>query len=132
MSMIDKTIVSIRFSGWDLDPADIGKQLGFTQSELFESTVKRLKNGHVVWGVRLENDEPLEDKIETLLAQFTDDIRRWKTATEKVEVDIFCGLFLDRWNQGFNLTPNMLKKLSERNLIIGFDIYAPTESWTNQ
>jgi len=129
MSLIDKTVVSIRFYGKDLDPKRIGELLGFTESESFETIIKRLKNGRVVWTIRLENDEPLEKKIETLLAHFTDDIKQWNLAAEIAKANIFCGLFLDGWNQGFDLIPKIMKELSERNLEIGFDIYAPIESW---
>jgi hypothetical protein len=129
MSKINQTVVCIRFYGQDLDSKTIGELLGFIESEPFESTIKRLKSGRVVWTIRLENDDPLEKKIQTLLAHFTDEINQWKTATENIKADIFCGLFLDGWNQGFDLTPNLMRELSERNLEIGFDIYAPTDSW---
>jgi len=43
--------------------------------------------------------------------------------------DVFCGLLLDGWNRGFELSPDLLIKLANRNLRIGFDIYAPVDSW---
>lgn len=129
MSKIDKTVVSIRFFGKDLDPKSIGELLCFTESEQFEINVKNRKNGWVVWSIRIENDEPLEKQIEALFAQFTNEIKLWELAEENAKADIFCGLFLDGWNQGFDLTPKIMKELSERNLEISFDIYAPTKSW---
>jgi len=39
-------------------------------------------------------------------------------------VDIFCGVFLDDWNRGFDLPPQVLKMLSDRGITIGFDIYS--------
>lgn len=81
MSNIGKTVVSIRFCGKDLDPKRIGELLGFTESEPFETIVKRLKSGRVVWTIGLGNDDPLEKKIETLLAQFTDESKLTQVAT---------------------------------------------------
>ena len=47
--------------------------------------------------------------------------------TVQYRVDLFCGVFLNEgsWNRGFSLSPKVLKELAERNLEIGFDIYAP-------
>jgi hypothetical protein len=41
--------------------------------------------------------------------------------------DVFCGLFLDNWSEGFALSPTTLRKISERNLEISFDVYSPTD-----
>jgi len=129
MSSIYKTIVSIRFYGKNLNPKEVERLLGFRGAVPFESTIKNLRDGDVVWTIRLENDEPLENKIETLLHQFTNEIYLWKQIPEHIKADIFCGLFLEEWNQGFDLTPKIMSELSLRNLEIGFDIYSPTESW---
>jgi hypothetical protein len=53
-------------------------------------------------------------------------------ATVNINADIFCGLFLNEWNQGFELSSKLLKELSTRNLKIGFDLYSPTDSWDKQ
>jgi hypothetical protein len=75
---------------------------------------------------------PLEKKVEALLGEFTKEINTWKRATEYIKADIFCGLFLDEWNQGFSLTPLLMKELSDRNLEIGFDVYSqPTPGVNN-
>ena len=131
MAELNNTVVSIRFSGKDLDPKKLGEMLGFTRSDTTPSTLKSLKSGIVVWSIQFETNETLslEKKIEALLEKFTSEIPVWLCATKNVKADIFCGLFLDEWNQGFNLTPSLLKKLSDRNLEIGFDIYSPTDSW---
>jgi hypothetical protein len=39
-------------------------------------------------------------------------------------------LFIDNWNEGFALSPTTLRKISERNLEIDFDIYSPTDTWS--
>ena len=43
------------------------------------------------------------------------------------KVDMFFGLFMDAWNEGFDISSNMLKKLSDRNIKISFDIYSSTD-----
>jgi hypothetical protein len=131
MAEVDNTTVSIRFSGKDLEPKKLGEILGFIESESTESTVKRLKSGRVVWSIRLQTNEtlPLEKKVEALLCEFTKEISTWKRISEYIQADIFFGLFLDELNQGFSLTPSLMKELSIRNLEIDFDVYSPTDTW---
>jgi hypothetical protein len=131
MAELDRTIVSIRFSGQGLDPKELGEMLGFIEAETTKSTIKRLNSGNVIWSIRFEakDTSSLEEKIEALLAIFTKEIYAWIHATENVKAEIFCGLFLDSWNQGFSLTPNLIREIADRNLEIGFDIYPPTNSW---
>jgi hypothetical protein len=35
-----------------------------------------------------------------------------------------CTLFLDQYNEGFELSPRVAEALSERGLVIAFDIYS--------
>jgi hypothetical protein len=132
---LDHTLVSIRFIGKGLDPERQAKLLGFAETESTRSTIKRRKSGVVVWSIADKNDNEaasLEKKITALLDLFTKDKNTWRQATENVSADIFCGLFLDGWNRGFGLPAKLLRELAERNLEIGFDIYAPTESWEDK
>ena len=72
----------------------------------------------------------LEEKIEQLFGKLTDNLDIWREITQSVEgADIFCGLFIDEWNEGFTLSTPITKKISDRNLEIGFDIDSPTDSW---
>ena len=84
-----------------------------------------------VWSVGYHESDAndLEKKIKTLLGWFTNDITVWKEISEKFRGDFFCGLFLDGWNEGFDLSNELLKELYERNLSISFDIYSPTNTW---
>jgi len=72
-----------------------------------------------------DNDESiLEMKIQMLLSKLTDDLVVWKQITSNFRVDMFCGLFLNDFNEGFSINPELSRKLSERNITIGFDIYS--------
>jgi hypothetical protein len=129
MSELDNSVVSIRFIGENLDSKLISEQLGYVESTLTETRIKKLKNGIIVWRIRLAGKEkiPLETKVMMLLGEFSKDINAWKQITERIKADIFCGLFLEDWNQGFGLTPTLMKEISDRNLEIGFDIYSPPD-----
>jgi hypothetical protein len=48
----------------------------------------------------------------------------WRHLTMTYKVDPFCGLFMEAENRGFALSAATCKELADRNLEIGFDIYA--------
>ena len=83
------------------------------------------------WHLSTGESAPIDivEQISHLLSQATSDLHVWKHITTHYQADIFCGLFLDGWNRGFTLPPDLLRKLGERDLAIGFDIYAPVDSW---
>ncbi len=70
-------------------------------------------------------DEDVEDAIKTLLAGIPSDHDLWDSLTSTYRVDLFCGLFLDSDNRRFSISPEVSKMLADRNIEIGFDIYAP-------
>ncbi len=129
MTAIDRSIASLRFVGEDLNPDDLLKSLEFSSSdELAKPTIKNRGNVTILSVSYIESDSSeLETKILFILSRFTKNITVWKEISEKCKGDIFCGLFLDGWNRGFELSRNLLNELSERNLALGFDIYSPTE-----
>ncbi len=130
MADIDQVMVSIRFSGFGLDPKNLGRTLCFKKGENTDTRIIKRKSGKVIWSIAVnKNTFTIEHNIRKLLLQFTQDIDVWKSGTSDTKANIFCGLFLDGWNRGFSLSPTLLKDLADRNLEIGFDIYAPVETW---
>lgn len=41
----------------------------------------------------------------------------------RFRADVFCGLFMEDFNEGISLSHETLQKLAERGLMIDFDIY---------
>ncbi len=138
MGSIDRSTISLRIFGANLDPEELTQLLGCAPSAAArtgDTVPKPLGGSHVVrqgfW--RLEygesDDTELEGKVEDLLAKLTSDVNAWQQVTRKYKAELFCGLFLNSWNEGFGLSPQVMKKLGDRNLEISFDIYAPTDTW---
>lgn len=67
--------------------------------------------------------QDVEAQLSTLLDVLTDDLTVWQDLTQRFEVDVFCGMFLDDSNRGFVLSEALVHMLADRNLMIGFDIY---------
>jgi hypothetical protein len=67
----------------------------------------------------------LDGQVSSILARLTSDLGVWQQITSKYQVDLFCGLFLDRPNRGVALRVETMAQLAARGISIGFDIYAP-------
>jgi hypothetical protein len=136
MADIGKTRASLRIFGADLLPEEITSLLGCPPSKSakagdidprHKSETRIVKEGFWLLASDEDDNPLLEKKVETLLGKLTGDLSVWKQLTSKYKVDIFCGLFLNEFNEGFGVSPALLKKLGERNLEIGFDIYSGCE-----
>ena len=141
MPTIDRSTVSIRFSGQDLDPDELTRVLSYSTLESIRPQYHtRIHRGRSkspiekgIWslGYGEIDSVDLELKIETLLNKLTDDLKVWHQIASQYKGNVFCGLFLDGWNRGFELSSELLEKLANRKLKIGFDIYSPVDTWDN-
>jgi Domain of unknown function (DUF4279) len=134
---IDRCKVSLRIVGDDLDPDQISSLLKCEPSsktrkgEIVADDGEGRQRISPLGSWRLESAESeqvdLEEQVLKLLSRVIEDPEVWQRLTTQYKVDLFCGVFLNEgsWNRGFSLSPAVLKELAERNLEIGFDIYAP-------
>src|SRR5690349_19878541 len=110
MSDISSSTVAIRLFGAKLDPEYLTQRLGCFHSFAAKTGKKLIKpNGRIrivkkgFWRLRYGESDALivEDKIELLLGKLTDNLDVWQEITKDLDVaDIFCGLFIDEFNEG--------------------------------
>jgi hypothetical protein len=130
---IDEVKVHLRVFGDDLDPGEITRLLNCKPtSSRRKGDVIPDKRYHRVaskgsWLLdgQLDRSIDLEQQVKSLLSMVTDEISIWHDLANRFQLDISCGLFLDNMNRGFELSPELMKYLSDRKIKIGFDIYAP-------
>lgn len=70
-----------------------------------------------------DEDDDVSGGVTKLLAGLPSDLALWQSLTNAYRVDIFCGVFLETDNRGFEISPEVSRLLADRNLKIGFDIY---------
>lgn len=67
--------------------------------------------------------ENIEQQIENLLHQLTQDLRVWEKIADRFKVVLVCGLFMEGANEGMSLSPRSLLQLGKRRIELWFDIY---------
>jgi hypothetical protein len=130
---IQDATVSLRLFGDDLDPAEVTTLLGTQptearkKGEIIDQSRYHLqaRTGSWILRSRLDRSTLLAKQIEALLDLVTSDIEVWRKLTNRYSVDLFCGVFLDEDNRGFDLPSQLVVRLAERGLSIGVDIYGP-------
>jgi hypothetical protein len=130
---VDEASVTLRFFGDDLEPAEITRLLGCEPSEAARTGENlRRSNGTFTvrqgfWRLRSERSETdIADQLLALLARLSSDLSVWRELTDRYRADLFCGLFLSTRNRGIEFSPELLQRVSERQLTLGFDIYGPS------
>jgi hypothetical protein len=127
---IDESSITLRFFGDDLDPDELTQLLGVEPSIAYrKGDILRGKQHDRIydigsWRLKGEKSEMgLEDKINRLLDKLPSDLEMWNDLTRKFQVDLFCGLWMKRWNRCLDFEAVTLQRMAERGLSIGLDIY---------
>ena len=128
---VDRCSVSLRLFGDTLDPDVVTAMLGAPPTN-------SCRKGDLTRRKHTERVEPrgrwllqsgqraggsLDAVINELLDRLTADPAVWSDLTCQFRVDLFCGLHLDDWNRGVTFHPATLKKVADRGLDLGLDIY---------
>ena len=71
----------------------------------------------------LGEQETIEEGIQSLLSQLTDDDNMWAALAQRFQVDLLCDVCVRGVNQGFVLSPEMLQLLARRRIALGIDIF---------
>jgi hypothetical protein len=128
---VDEVSVSLRFFGDDLDPDTItsllmcepttayrkGDTITGTKYDRVAKTGAWMLNGK--WNAQLK----LEEQIHALFDRLSNAPEVWRQLTTRYDSDLFCGLSLHDWNRGLELSPEVMKRISERGIALNLDIY---------
>ena len=127
---VDRFRITLRIVGGDLEPGRISEILGCqpSRSERRGVAVGSRIPTRGFWHLTIDSkdcgdESDVEDVVRLLLDRLPADPELWAALTRDYKVDVFCGIFMDRRNQGFEIPPEISKMLAERGLGIGFDIY---------
>ncbi len=132
MAAIARVRVSLRVFGDSLEPEEVSALLG-------RDPTRCHRKGDPMGGKGVSAVEPtgawildsvlsekaeIEEHVETLLSSVSNDSDEWDQLTSRFSASILCSAFLDQYNEGFEISPRLARSLSDRGLVIAFDIYS--------
>jgi hypothetical protein len=131
MAAIARTRASLRVLGDTLEPEEVSALLG-------RPPTRRRRKGDKVEGKseataptgawildsNLSERVELEEHVEVLLGSLSNDMDEWSSLTDRFSASMHCSLFLDQYNEGFELSPRVTRALADRGIVIAFDIYS--------
>lgn len=137
MATIAATTIGLRIFGDDLVPDAVTAALGKsptqcrTKGELIPSksgNSRLAKTGS--WHYRVERREPgdLDGQISELFGALTADLSVWRALVATYKVDLFVGFFMSEENEGIEISAASMETLSSRGIVLGLDVYAPSNS----
>ena len=131
MAGVGRSVLTLRFSGEDLDPVTVTRLLGAEPSRsCLKGDVR--PSGFVEkagsWRLSSDDAQPgdLQKQILEMFERLTQDLAAWSTATSAFKADLFCGLFMKSENEGLDLEASTLEIIAERGLRLSLDIYSAT------
>ena len=79
-----------------------------------------------MWRLRAAETKPgdLDAQVEEILAQLTDDIAIWNRLAAHYKIDLYCGWFMEKENEGLGVSASTLRKLGARGIELSLDIYS--------
>jgi len=133
MAVLARSLATLRIFGDDLVPDEISKLLcgnptwsaskGDTTPSNSPGGVRVARTGS--WRLQAKESKPenINGQVEEILGQLTSDLGIWRALTSRFDVDLFCGWFLERSNEGVSLSPATLMSLGVRGIEMDIDIY---------
>ena len=138
MAQVHKSRVTLRIMGDDLIPEEITRLLGAppTHAQVKGEKIIGRKTGTVrtaksgMWRLCASDREPedLDNQVNELLSQLTNDLSVWIDIGKRYKIDLFCGFFMKSSNEGLTLSAQSLAALGNRGIEAGFDIYGPADA----
>lgn len=132
MAQLARSVVSLRVCGEDLRPDEVSALLGAAPSLAYARGDQLSTRGqavrlarHGMWALDATETRPadLDAQVDELLARLTPELGRWHELASRFQVDLFCGWFMDRLNEGLEISARTLLALGERRVVLGLDIY---------
>jgi Domain of unknown function (DUF4279) len=133
MATIARATATLRITGDALIPNEITTLLGLAPTSgqykgeelVGKSGVTRIaKFG--MWRLQASETAPadLDAQVLEILAKASQDTSVWTKIASRFDIDLFCGWFLEKENEGLGISASTLRELGARGIELSLDIYA--------
>jgi hypothetical protein len=127
----DRTIVILHVDSKNLDKQEVSNLLEIAPTRAWNPhephPVGKRGNIRVVdwgnWKLEESNSSSVEAKIETLFDRCSSNLENWQILTSKYDVCLSIVGYLYNWNRELDLSPKILKLISDRNIRLKVDVY---------
>lgn len=132
MAHLAKAVAALRVVGDGLHPAEVTHMLGCEPTTAWAKGDERTFAGVTrttsfgMWTLGAEETTPadVDAQVKGLLGRLTSDLGTWTDLSDRYEVNMFCGWFMDVGNEGVSLEPGTLLALGERGILLDLDLYS--------
>ena len=129
---VDEYRISLGFYGDDLDPDQVSNILGGTPTSTCrkgdvaagKAATRIERTGRWLLSAPVKPGEPLEPQLMQLFGSLNQDNSAWLALTKRHRSRFCVSAWIRSWNRGFEMSPELLRILSDRGLALGVDIYA--------
>jgi hypothetical protein len=133
VATLARATATLRISGDSLIPSEITGLLGASpttvqykgQELVGRSGISRIaKFG--MWRLVAAETSPadLDAQVREIIAQVSQDIAVWNRLASRYDIDLFCGWFMEKENEGQGISASTLRELGIRGIELSLDIYA--------
>lgn len=129
---VDRVHVCLRASSDELDPEALSLALGVQPTFAARKGNRRSTRGGEsvqrtgIWYFQfpgVAEEWTLDEAIAALLDRLPSEQTVWDALAKQHRLDVYCGLHLDEWNRGAELSPELLRRLANQHLTLSLDIY---------
>jgi hypothetical protein len=126
--LVDESRLTLGVHGEDLDPDEISRLLGCAptsshrRGDARRSGPPSTKGG---WLLTVEAKSPTgpDELVHLLLERLPTEQAVWADLRRRFQVQLSFGIFTGRWNRGFELTGDAVRRIEVLGAGVGFDIY---------
>lgn len=134
-----RSVVSIGIFGDDLDPAEVTALMGCPPSKAGrkgEPLGNSRRRDRIIprrpvgaWILRADERRPADfgGQVRELLGRLTPDLAVWAGLSARFRMRIFCGVFMERFNEELGFTAEVVALMAQRGLRLQLDIYGPVD-----
>jgi hypothetical protein len=133
VATISTAKATLRIIGDSLKPEEVTRMLGATPTTAqFKGEELQGSRGiprtakFGMWRLMAAETTPgdLDAQVREILAQLTGDVAVWNHLAEKYEIDLYCGWFMEKENEGLGISATTLRELGVRGIELSLDIYS--------
>jgi hypothetical protein len=130
--LVDECRLTLGVHGDDLDPDEVSRTLRCAPTSQHRRGEPR-RSGPPwpkgAWLLTVEGKSPTgpDELVQLLLARLPTDESMWSALRSRYKVRLSFGIFTERWNRGFELSAESVRRIGVVGAGVGVDIYANLE-----